>query len=224
MAIINGRRINPQTIGNGVYGSELACHANAGRGRRPVIESNGRVEQIKPNHLYKPQELIDKHGRGAKISSIPDRSKGYGLWDGYRSPQSKALVTEQVIDLAEKLFKQGIDFDEENADWLIIPKYALPPNWHHIAKSTAVLVLLPKNYPALPPIGFYMPDDLPMAHDAHFFKFAAHDASNAPIQEGWKWYCVYIQNGAWRPAHNWRSGDNLWTYFHLIREALSNQE
>lgn len=225
MAIINGRRIDPSSIPNGVHGSELARHASAGFGRRSIIESGGKVSQINADRHYSSNELIDKYGRGAKISSMPDRSKGDGLTGIRRSHQSKQIITEQVIDVADKLFKQGVEFDEVDADWLVIPKYQLPSNWHHITKEpTAVMVLFPGDYPRLPPIGFYMPDGLPMAHDGHFFKAAVHGASNAPIQVGWKWYCVYIHNGAWRPSRNWRDGDNLWTYFQLIREALGNQE
>lgn len=224
MAIINGRRIDPSSIRNGVHGSELARHAGAGRGRRSIIESGGQVSQINPNRHYSSSELIDKHGRGAKISSMPDRSKGDGSAGPRRSQQSKQIITEQVIDVAENFFKRGVRFDDQDADWLLIPDYQLPPNWHHIAKSTDVMVLFPGDYPRLPPIGFYMPDDLPMAHDGHFFKAAVHGASNAPIQQGWKWYCVYIHSGAWQPSRNWRLGDNLWTYLHLIREALGNKE
>jgi hypothetical protein len=224
MAIINGRRINPNSIpSSGVHGSELVRHAQASAGRRPIIESGGKVQQVNPNRYYSQQELVDKQGRGAKISSMPDRSKGYGF-GGARSQQSKQLVTEQVFDLAEKLFKQGVEFDESNADWLVVPNYQLPPNWRHIASRTALMVLFPTDYPALPPIGFYLPSDLPMAHDGHFISFAAHGASDAPIQQGWKWYCIYIHNGAWQPSQNWRNGDNLFTYFQLIREALGNQE
>lgn len=224
MAIINGRRIDPSNIRNGVHGSELARQAQGGAGRRSIIENGGQVSQINPNRHYSSNELIDKYGRGAKISSMPDRSKGDSRGDSPRPQQSKQIITEQVIDVAEKLFKRGIDFDEANANWLVVPNYQLPPNWHHIAKSTAVLVVFPCDYPRLPPIGFYMPDELPMAHDGHFFKAAVHGASNAPIQVGWKWYCVYIHNGAWQPSRNWRDGDNLWTYFQLIREALGNRE
>jgi len=223
MAIINGRRIDPNSINNGVNGSELIRHSKTSAGRRPIIERGGKVEQIDPQHNYRRDELVDKHGRGAKISSMPDRSKGQGF-SGQRSRQSKAIITEQVIDIAEHQFKQGVRFDEDDANWLVIENYPLPPNWRNIANTTALLVQFPVEYPALPPIGFYLPDNLPAAHDSHFISFAAHGASNAPIQEGWNWYCVYIHNGAWQPTQNWRDGDNLWTYFLLIREALGTKE
>jgi hypothetical protein len=223
MAIINGRRIDPSSIGNGIHGSELARHSRAGQGRRPIIENGGQVSQIDTSRYYSAKELVDKKGRGAKITSMPDRSKGYGMLDT-RSRESRQIITEQVFDVTEKLFRQGVEFDEDNANWMVVPDYPLPPAWHHIARSTALLIDLPKDYPMLPPVGFYLPDELQMAHDGHFFNFAAHGASNAPIHKGWKWYCVYIHSGAWRPERNWRHGDNLYTYFHLVREALGNRE
>lgn len=221
MAIINGRRIDPRAIGRGVSGSELARHANAGPGRRPILETGGRVHPIDSQHHYSARELVDKHGRGAKITSMPDRSKGYGF-GGRRSAQSRQLITEQVIDLAENLFKQGLDFDEEHAHWMVVPQYRLPPRWHHISRTTPLMVAFPNDYPALPPIGFYMTADLPLSPDGHFFDGVAHGAWQEPIAHGWKWYCCYIHDGAWKPARNWRQGDNLYTYFHLINEALGN--
>lgn len=220
--IINGRRIDPTSIGNGVSGSELIAKTRASHGRRPIIESGGRVSQIEPNKRYSASDLVDKRGRGAKLTSMPDRSKGYGL-TGNRSRESRQIITEQVYDVATHMFRQGVDFDEENADWMVVPDYPLPPAWQGIARSTALLIDFPKDYPMRPPVGFYLPDNLPMAHDGHFFNFAAHGASQAPIHEGWKWYCVYIHAGAWRPAKDWRHGDNLFTYFHLIGEALGNR-
>jgi hypothetical protein len=220
--IINGRRIDPTSIGDGVVGSELIAKARVSHGRRPIIESGGRVSQIEENKRYSTSELVDKRGRGAKLTSMPDRSKGYGLTD-YRSRESRQIITEQVFHVATHMFRQGVDFDEENADWMVVPGYPLPPAWRAIAQSTALLIDFPKDYPMRPPIGFYLPAELPMAHDGHLFDFAAHGASEAPICEGWKWYCVYIHAGAWRPARDWRNGDNLFTFFHLIGEALGNR-
>ena len=122
MAIINGRRINPSSIGNGVHGSELTRIAQPGPGRTVIIENGGKVQRINPNQHYSQHELVDKNGRGAKITSMPDRSKGYGF-SGVRSRQSKQIITEQVIDLAENLFKKGVEFDEDGANWLVVRNY-----------------------------------------------------------------------------------------------------
>ena len=221
MVIINGRRINPTSIANGVHGKELSQHAKAGTNRRPIIENGGKVSQIDSNRWYSRDELVDKYGRGAKVASMPDRSKGHGF-GGPRSPQSKQIITEQVYSLAEHLFKQGLDFDEDGAHWMVVPNYHLPPRWHSVARHTPLLVAFPNEYPALPPIGFYMMADIPLSPDGHFFNDVFHNAWAEPINQGWKWYCTYIHDGAWQPARNWRDGDNLYTYFHLINEVLGN--
>lgn len=222
MAIINGRRIDPRSIPNGVKGSELNRHAKAGQGRRAIFETGGKVEEIDSKHHYSQKELTDKQGRGAKITTMPDRSKGYGF-GGRRSPESRRVIIEQVYDIAEKLFKQGLDFDEDNAHWMVVPQYYLPKQWHRISRYTPLMVAFPHEYPALPPIGFYMTADIPLSPDGHFFDWVAHGAWDEPINHGWKWYCTYIEQGAWRPTKNWRHGDNLYTYFHLIREVLGAQ-
>jgi len=221
MAIINGRRIDPASIPHGAHGSELERHAKASTGRRPIIECGGKVQQIDANRHYSQYELVDKRGRGAKVTSMPDRSKGYGF-GGPRTAQSKQIITEQVIAIAEHLFTQGLEFDEDGAHWMVVPDYHLPPRWHSVARRTPLMVAFPNEYPALPPIGFYMMADIPVSPDGHFFQGVAHDAWAEPIAQGWKWYCTYIHNGAWQPARNWRDGDNLFTYFHLINEVLGN--
>jgi len=128
-----------------------------------------------------------------------------------------------VVDIAEHLFRQGVEFDEDNAHWLVVPNYGLPPRWHNIARGTPLMVVFPEEYPALPPVGFYMKADIPESPDGHFYQATYHNAWQEPLRHGWKWYCVYIHNGAWQPARNWKEGDNLFTYFHLIREALGNE-
>lgn len=222
MAIINGRRIEPNSIPNsGVYGRELVEQAQAGAGRRPILECGGKVQQIDAKRLYQKHELIDKHGRGAKVTSMPDRSKGHHF-GGPRPALSKRIITEQVVALAEHLFRQGLDFDEDDAHWMVVPNYYLPARWHRIARSTPLMVVFPTEYPRLPPIGFYMMADIPLSPDGHFYQGVAHDAWAAPIEHGWKWYCTYIHTGAWQPTKNWRDGDNLFTYFRLINEVLGN--
>jgi len=221
MAIINGRRLDPNSVRNGMKGSDLIRHANPAANRRPILECGGQVAQIDPQRNYSQYELVDKHGRGAKVTTMPDRSKGYGF-GGTRNAQSKQLITEQVVELAEHVFRSGVEFDEDHAHWMVVPKFILPPRWHSIARSTPLMVAFPNEYPALPPIGFYMMAEIPISPDGHFFQGVAHKAWAEPIAHGWKWYCTYIHDGAWQPSRNWRDGDNLFTYFHLIKEVLGN--
>jgi|GEM_PF-554375 len=252
MAIINGRRIDLNGVKGGVSGRDIIRSAGQTQqsGRRPIFEKGPIVQQIDPNKFYTPDELTDKYGRGAKISSMPDRSKGHSFlrspvlrppkissirvssmpdrskasFSGRRSAYSMQIITEQVTQIAERTFKRGVEFDEEHGMWMSVPNYILPAHWHNIARSTELLVVFPDEYPAQPPIGFYMKADIPASPNGHLYQSTYHNAYQDPINHGWKWYCVYIHEGAWRPAKDWRYGDNLFTYFHLISEALGSND
>ncbi len=226
MTIINGRRI--QVPPSGITGQNLIQQANPGSNRRLVMQQGPIFKQIQPSHTYKPEELYDRNGNPVKITTIPDRTKGV-TYGGDRTFLSKSIITEQVYDIAQKLFKQGVSFDENNADWMIANQYVLPPIWHPIARTTDLLIIFPTEYPELPPVGFYLKEDIPLSVNGHLYQRAYHEACSDPLTQGWKWYCVYIHNGAWQPAPiqrpgDWRKGDNLWTYFTLISEVLSGTD
>jgi len=159
MAIINGRRI--QVPPSGITGQNLIQQMNPGPGRRPVIQQGTFFRPVQASHTYKPEELFDSHGNPVKITTIPDRTKGMVTYGGDRTFLSKQIITEQVYDIAEKLFKKGVSFDEEHADWMIANQYVLPPIWHNIARTTDLLIIFPTEYPELPPVGFYLKSEYP---------------------------------------------------------------
>src|SRR6266487_1675530 len=111
MAIINGRRIIVPPAG--ITGQNLIQQVNPGPGRRPVIQQGVAFRPIQPGYTYKPAELFDKHGNPVKITTIPDRTKGMVTYGGERTSLSKQIITEQVYDIAEKLFKKGVSFKED---------------------------------------------------------------------------------------------------------------
>lgn len=159
--------------------------------------------------------------------NMPLRRKGG--FGGTRTRLSKQIIMEQVFDVAENLFKDGVDVDSDNYDWMVVPKFFLPRSWSHIAPSTPLLIAFPTEYPATPPIGFYMQVRIPLSPNGHLYTQAYHEAWQAPISKGWMWYCVYIAPGHWKPAAvsrpgDWKRGDNLWTYFKLIQEVLGSQD
>src|SRR6266480_4298748 len=159
MAIVNGRRI--QVPPAGITGQNLIQQMNPGPGRRPVIRQGLAFRSVQPGYTYKPEELFDRHGNPVKITTIPDRTKGMVTYGGDRTFLSKQIITEQVYDIAEKLFKKGVSFDEEHADWMIADQYVLPPLWHNIARTTDLLIIFPTEYPELPPVGFYLKGNSP---------------------------------------------------------------
>ena len=224
MTIINGRRVKADA---GVFGRQILDEMKVAPGRRAVIQRKGlQFDTVDSDRFYKPDELKDYKGRPVKVSDIPDRTKG--AFGTPRSGLAKRIITEQVHDVAEHLFTQGVDFDEENADWFVAPSYRLPGNWGKVVASSPLLIAFPSEYPAIPPIGFYLMADIPHSPNGHLYEQAYHDAWKMPLERGWKWYCVYVQPGAWRPAliqrsGDWRRGDNLWTYLTLINEVLASR-
>lgn len=105
MAIINGRRVNVNSIPHGgVYGRQLIQEADFGRLRRPVIQRGGLdFETVDPGRRYSREDLVDKRGQGVKFTSIPVRDKGG--FEGRRDALSKRIITEQVYDISEQLFR-----------------------------------------------------------------------------------------------------------------------
>ncbi len=216
-AIINGKRV---PVPNGqITGQELLNQMGGSQGgRRPVVQEGMAFEVISPSKNY---NLKGKKGQSIKAQWIPERTKG--SFFAVREQFSKQLIAEQVYDIALHLFKSGVSFDEQNADWMVVSKYVLPPIWHDIAETTELMVVFPTEYPVLPPIGFYIRGDIANAPDGHLYPGVYHEAAKEPIEAGWKWFCVYIQPGSWRPSRNWRKGDNLWTYFTMISEVLASR-
>jgi hypothetical protein len=226
VAIINGRRVT-NVPSSGVYGRDIIKETGGETGRRVVIQREGLgFETVQSARRYSKADLIDKKGNAVRVKSIPDRTKG--TFGGARSAVSKQVIKEQVFDIAEHLFKDGIDFDDENADWMVVPKYYLPQIWHGIARTVPLLIVFPTEYPSRPPVGFYLKADIPCSPNGHLYDAAYHEADHTPLQRGWRWYCVYVNSGQWRPAPvqrsgDWRRGDNLWEYFTLVNEALASR-
>lgn len=226
MPIINGRRILVPPAG--ITGQNLIQQVNPAPVRRVVMQKDGSFSTIDPKRIYKPDELFDKDGNPVKLNTIPDRTKGV-TYGGDRSFLSKQIITEQVFDVADKLFRQGVSFDEQHADWMIANQYKLPPVWHDVARTADLLLIFPTDYPEVPPVGFYLKEEIPLTVNAHLYRRAYHDACSDPLTQGWIWYCVYINPGGWQPAPvqrsgDWHRGDNLWTYFMLISEVLSERD
>lgn len=176
MGIMNGRRIDPNSIPNGVHGSELVRIANPGPGWVPVVECGGKVQQADPRRQYSRAEL----GRPPEprcesdhdAEALQRRVRRGGHANPNRSSPNRSPTSPQKTIFQ----RQGVDFDRKDANWLVVPTYNLPPRWHRIARSTALMAVLPDEYPALPPVGFYMMADIPIHRMATSSGGVAHTA------------------------------------------------
>ena len=137
-------------------------------------------------------------------------------------------IDAEVLMIARRFSRppyQGVYYDEENRDWLIIPNYPLPSRFRK--RRCDLLIVFPETYPETPPIGFYLNKRFQLRngqYDPHATGKAYHDAPDLTDQ-GWHWYCVHMDMqtpGAWRPQADHRRPDNLWTFLNMVREALTN--
>lgn len=139
----------------------------------------------------------------------------------------KTRIAQEVLMVAPRFAERGgVYFDEENSDWLMIPKYSLPSRWRE--PWCQLLIVFPTTYPVSPPIGFYLNKRFRLAtgrKDQHLLGDAQHGAANL-VRNGWYWYCVEILTGfgGWQPSPNYNEPDNLWTFLNLIRDVLTNDE
>ena len=113
-----------------------------------------------------------------------------------------------------------VDYDDEDGRWLHIPHFPLPGGWDR--PETALLLDLPRGYPHLPPDGFYIDRYLRTRHGRqidHYFE--ARGSHNPYADKGWGWFCIHLNQAAWRPTADLVSGDNLLKLAALIRAIFT---
>lgn len=162
----------------------------------------------------------DRHGCPVKIDAIPFRIKGSGFFPGDRSEESRVLIVSQIREVARNLAHSIADFDEKNADWVIFQGFRLPPQWR--VSVVHLLIVFPREYPIIPPSGFYLPAYLkcPQGYASGF-----QEALSSPVIAGWIWYRCAVKSDFWRhepasPQAEFKHGANLRTYITLIRQLL----
>ena len=146
-----------------------------------------------------------------------------------QSDRRKRYITIQSMQLAERFSRdggEGIVLDEENFDWLVIPKYPMPARWKQ--RWTSLMLLLPTAYPDVPPMGFYLTIKGGLRNgqqDSHLFSGGGYyEGAPDHSSQGWYWYCVHANvegSGGWRPSADPRRNDNLFTFLNMAREALT---
>src|SRR3989442_477990 len=67
----------------------------------------------------------------------------------------KLRIECEILMIAPRFADRGgIDYDEENGDWMRIPRFALPDRWQD--RWAQLLIVFPQTYPVSPPLGFYL--------------------------------------------------------------------
>jgi hypothetical protein len=142
-----------------------------------------------------------------------------------RNDRRNDRVEKEILMIAPRFASSGgIFYDDENKDWLMIPRYPLPERWEE--RWSKLMIIFPNTYPNTPPIGFYLNKkfNLKNGQDNHFTGSAHHGAPDL-LKQGWHWYCVTMKNdsqGGWNPSADHTKPDNLWTFLNMVRESLTN--
>lgn len=143
-----------------------------------------------------------------------------------RPAERTERIRSEILMVAPHFSRhEGVDYDEANCDWLMIPKYPLPEKWRN--RWCKLLIVFPEAYPIAPPIGFYLNRKFQLndgGRDDHLIGAAYYNAPDLKKQ-GWYWYCVQLQKsweGGWRPSARYDEPDNLRTFLNMVREVLTN--
>lgn len=127
----------------------------------------------------------------------------------------------------ESRIKMGkVSLDGREYVGVIIEALAVNPAMFHGAKAVRALVLLPPEYPDVPPLGIYVNRDHVVA-SSHFVRKGYHGAPSLQNQ-GWRWFCHGVgtfdttqRRTLWRPAANPHEGHNLATAVAAARVAMN---
>lgn len=129
-------------------------------------------------------------------------------------------ITAQVAAVAEVLgerYGQTVQLDQ-GLRFVVIPSFRLPPRWG--LKTTPILIWFPRDYPTVPPHGFYLSN---RCIGSHILRANVYGDSPDLSDRGWNWYCVNAGKG-WRPNADPLEQDNLWTFLDVVRTSLSIEE
>ena len=145
---------------------------------------------------------------------------------GYVQPTSRnQRLYNEIMMLAPAFYTSGgINYDEQNFDWVMIPNFSLPRRLQE--KQCNLLILLPQIYPDIGPLGFYVDKQIHLRggqKEPNAVGTGHHGAQDL-THLGWYWYCVTTSNGqgGWRPSVNYWQPDNLVTFLNMVRESLTN--
>jgi hypothetical protein len=172
----------------------------------------------------------------AELKIVPKRIKAFSYGQG-KSRITRQIIRSQVEALQSRLFTRGIEIDDEY-DWIMIRSYRLPYAWRKVndKHNVPILIVLPDEFPSLPPNGFYMPGYVNSPYgDHHFFSpgfGGSHVGESYRIRkktDRWAWYCSRIDPSSWSPAtirriEDWVYGDNLFDVASLISSVLSDPD
>ena len=230
MVIVNGKRV---MMPDSATGEDIMRAAGKNpSGRVVTMQTTSGNTRLNPGQRYSIKE-------GQKFAEGPDRVKASGefTYFGYKEDWRKQVITEQVMEVSQRMFKNSPVELDDDCNWVVFKGFLLPNEWQAANPGKTfvpMMIIFPDQYPDLPTNGFYLPASLNIPHNAtHFYNrgFGGafgdnEDEMQAMADTNWKWYCTHIKPGSWRPARirqisDWRKGDNLWSIITICKDVLT---
>ena len=203
------------------------------KGRQILIETpEGMIslrDDIKHN-LPSNGKYKDSPG----IRKAADYSEAdYSYGEYRRDDWCNQVILQQIEDLEKNFCREDIMVDNmNNPIKIMIPHFKLPEAMKRLNpgyKTVPLIIVLPDQYPFLPPVGFYLPEEIKAGKHSGFSKGYHGAYTNEFLMEkiNFKWYCSSVIADTWQPANfryveDWKNGDNLWHVITLISEVLSD--
>lgn len=100
-------------------------------------------------------------------------------------------------------------------DWLIIKRWPLVPGWNK--PETAVLILIPSGYPAIPPDNVYTDADLCLADGREPGNAAGVIDHNG---RRWRQFSYHVDPNEWQPDADPLRGHNVLTFLEGVAQRL----
>lgn len=127
-------------------------------------------------------------------------------------------------------FEGRVTYDTGEGKWLCVKHMPVPKDlMTNRDGQVSLLLLIPEQYPQVPPDGFYCDQGLNIQN--HYFvgfrdKYYP-ELQQTLIQQGWQWFCAHASH--FRSTSNWRAsatpgeGDNLLKYLRLSLAILGSE-
>ena len=200
-------------------------------GRTIMVETKQGMNSLKEGVLY------DLPAR-AKYKDAPGVRKAYSESDftygrKRREKWCNQVIAQQIRDLEQHFTHEEILVDDvNNPIKIMIQNFVLPKETRKLnpgVYTTPLVIVLPDQYPFLPPVGFYLPEEIRAGRHSGFSSGYHGACTDSCLIDtiGFRWYCSSIIADTWEPARfsrveDWRHGDNLWNVISLISEVLSD--
>jgi Prokaryotic E2 family E len=124
------------------------------------------------------------------------------------APSLRATRVDREVAILLRWFDR-VDYDDVARDWVLVHDYPLPEGFNK--PSTPVLMLIPVDYPQVPPDGLFI--DRGLNIPGHYFQ--GHGGRNPFGDKDWAWLCAHLARRGWQPSADVTNGDNLLTLMGL---------